>query len=192
MSSHPLRPTPAWAHGTRVVELSAHPPTEQLPVRDQLVERLHRYCWSFDERRHDLLADCFTEDAVWEGFVMGETDVGPHIGRESVLSYLTTFWAHQRDQRRHVITNFLVESLEGDSATGMAYLLLMGSKRAQTQFECAGFYRAVYRREPDGWRISRLTAGFDSPYWKQEVEQMEPWVRDLFGITRHEPPRIDV
>ena len=153
MSTQPQRPVPAWAHGTGTLELSMRPPTSQLPVRDQLLERLHRYCWSFDERRPDLLEDCFTEDAVWEGFVMGETDVGPHVGREAVMHYLTTFWAHQRDQRRHVISNMLVESLDGDTATCVAYLLLMGSKRAKTQFECAGFYRADYRREHDAWRI---------------------------------------
>jgi hypothetical protein len=122
---------------------------------------------------------------------MGETDVGPHVGRTAVIDYLTGFWDHQRDQRRHVITNVLVENMTGDAATCVAYLLLMGSKRAHTQFGCAGFYRADYRREPDSWRIARLTAGFDSPYWKQEVEEMEPWVRNLFGITRHEPPTAD-
>jgi len=191
MSKHPLRPQPAWAHATGVLALSASAPALQLSVRDQLVERLHRYCWAFDERRPDLLEDCFTTDAEWSGFVMGETDVGPHVGRDAVMQYLTEFWKHQRDQRRHVITNVIVEHLDEESATCFAYLLLMGSKKAQTQFECAGFYRADYRREPDGWRITRLTAGFDSPYWKQPVEEMEPWVRNLFGITRHEPPTAD-
>jgi len=182
-----LRPVPAWAHGSGLIALSVTPPTLDLPIRDQLAERLHRYCWAFDERRPHILADCFTEDAIWEGFVMGETDIGPHMGREAVLAYLTAFWKYQRDQRRHVIANLIVERLEPDAATCMAYLLLLGSKRAETRFETAGLYRVDYRRSGDGWRISRLTAAFDSPYWKGEAEEMEPWVRELFGITRHDP-----
>lgn len=191
MSSHPLRPQPAWAHSTEVLTLCAITPPVQMSVRDQVVERLHRYCWAFDERQPGLLENCFTTDAVWEGFVMGETDVGPHVGRDAVMKYLTDFWIHQRDQRRHVVSNMILERLDENSATLLAYLLLLGSGRAHTQFECAGFYRTELRNEPDGWRISRLTAGFDSPYWKQPVEEMEPWVRDLFGITRHEPPSAD-
>jgi hypothetical protein len=192
MSSHPLRPQPAWAHSTGVLVLPARPPRVQLSIRDQLVERLHWYCWAFDERQPELLEDCFTADAVWQGYVMGETDVGPHVGRNAVMRYLTDFWIHQRDQRRHVISNVVVEHLDDDSATCLAYLLLMGSRRGHTQFECAGFYQANFRNDTGSWRISRLTAGFDSPYWKQPVEEMEPWVRDLFGITRHEPPSADV
>lgn len=177
--SHPQRPVPAWAHRTGLLNLESTPPTDTLSTREQLEECLYRYCWSFDERRPDLLAQCFTEDAVWAGYVMGETDVGPHVGRDALLTYLTTFWEYQRDQRRHVISNFIVESLGDDTATGAAYLLLLGSKRATTAFETAGFYRIDYRREASEWRISGLTAAFDSPFWKQEVEEMEPWVREL-------------
>jgi hypothetical protein len=52
--------------------------------------------------------------------------------------------------------------------------------------ESAGIYRVELRREADTWRICRLDAAFDVPFWKQEVEDMEPWVKDLFGITHHE------
>ena len=189
--SRPMRPAPAWASRLGILELSVSPAVKGLSIRDQLAERLHRYCWAFDERNPELLKECFTKDAIWEGHVMGETEVGPHRGSDAIMTYLTTFWQYQRDQRRHVITNVLVESLDAEHATCIAYLLLLGSKHASTQFETAGFYKVNYRREGSTWRISRLTAGFDSPYWNQEVEEMEPSVKELFGITRHEAATAD-
>ncbi len=182
-----LRPAPAWAHVTGIVNLIAgdRPPWD---ARSQLAERLHRYCWYFDERRADLLEDCFTEDAEWAGNAMGETVIGPMVGRAEIMSWLTGFWPHQSDQRRHVVTNFIVERQTPTEATGLAYLLLLGSKQSAVALESAGFYSVDYRQEKGTWRISRLTAGFDVPFWKQEVASMEPWVRALLGIREEGPP----
>ena len=183
MSATPrrLRPVPAWSHSTGLIDVRPRTGAD-LDVRGHLADRLSRYCWGFDERRLDVLEDCFTDDAIWVGEVMGETRVGPHVGRTAVLSWLAGFWPHQRDQRRHVITNLIVEQITPGSATCLAYLLLVGSARAAVALEAAGLYRVEYRLEDHVWRISRLAAGFDVPFWKGEVEDMEPWVRELFGI----------
>ena len=186
--ARPLRPQPAWAHRTGLVHVESRPPAG-LDVAQTLQDRLHRYCWGFDERRHDVLIDTFTADCVWVGDVMGETTIGPHRGRDTVLAWLSAFWDHQRDQRRHVVTNFVLEELGESTASGMAYLLLVGASNASVVLEAAGLYRVQYRLEQDGvWRITQLTAGFDAPFWRTEVEAMAPRVRELFGITRHEPP----
>lgn len=185
-ASEELRPAPAWAHATGLLRLRSSQERRRLPAldpRQALQEVIHRYCWSFDERRSDLLRDCFTQDATWQGSVMGETRIGPFVGQEQVQEWLSRFWDHQRDQRRHLILNFMVEELQDDEATALAYLLLTGSSRAESRMETTGFYRLTYRREDDGWRISRLEAGFDSPFWKAEVRDMSPRTRALFGIS---------
>lgn len=185
--SRPLRPQPAWASRTGLVHVAPRPPAG-LGAAQALQDRLHRYCWGFDERRRDVLVDTFTADAVWVGEVMGETTIGPHRGRDTVLAWLAAFWEHQRDQRRHVVTNFVLEELQDSTASAMAYLLLVGTRNASVALEAAGLYRVEYRLEPDDvWRISRLIAGFDAPFWRIEVDAMTPSVRELFGITRHEP-----
>lgn len=153
-----------------------------LDDRQALQEVIHRYCWAFDERRADLLAECFTTDAVWQASVMAETRVGPFVGHAAVQEWLGRFWDHQRDQRRHLILNFIVEDLQGDEATALAYLLLMGSSNAESRMETVGLYRLRYRREDVRWRISELAAGFDSPFWTMDVADMSPRVRQLFGI----------
>ncbi|GAC1325506.1 MAG: hypothetical protein NVSMB13_08790 [Mycobacteriales bacterium] len=181
-----LRPAPAWAHATDLVRLRSRAEREVTPAADPrqaMQELIHRYCWSFDERRSDLLGECFTDDAVWEASVMGETRVGPFVGRPAVQEWLARFWDHQRDQRRHCIVNFVVEDLHDDHGTALAYLLLMGSSGAESRLETAGFYQLDYRRLAHGWAISHLRAGFDSPFWTMEVRDMSPRVRALFGIA---------
>lgn len=158
-----------------------------LDPRQALQEVVHRYCWAFDERRGDLLRECFTEDGTWEASVMGETRVGPFIGQVQVQEWLSRFWNHQRDQRRHLILNFLVEDLREDGATALAYLLLMGSSDAATRMESVGLYRLDFRNEAGTWRIASLVAGFDSPFWKMDVSAMAPRVRALFGILAAPP-----
>ncbi len=182
-----LRPRPAWAHGTGLVSVRTRTAAD-LDVRGRLEDRLHRYCWGFDERRQDILEDCFTADGTWTGNAMGETRVGPHVGRDTVVAWLAGFWPHQRDQRRHVVTNFMIDALTEREATAYAYLLLVGSSRRAVALEAAGMYRIDFRNEGGEWRISALLAGFDIPFWRGEVEDMEPWVRDLFGITVHASP----
>jgi len=180
-----LRPSPAWAHRTGVLQLrseaerSISPP---LDPRSALQEVIHRYCWAFDERRADLLRECFTEDGTWEASVMGETRVGPFVGQGQVQEWLSRFWDHQRDQRRHLILNFVVEDLSEDRATALAYLLLMGSSGAASRMESVGFYRLDFRSDAGTWRIKSLVAGFDSPFWTMDVSEMSPRVRQLFGI----------
>lgn len=165
-------------------ERSVSPP---LDPRQALQEVIHRYCWAFDERRADLLRECFTEDGTWEASVMGETRVGPFIGQAQVQEWLSRFWDHQRDQRRHLILNFIVEDLREDRATALAYLLLMGSSNATSGMESVGFYRLDFRCDDGTWRIESLQAGFDSPFWKMDVSEMSPRVRELFGISDAPP-----
>ena len=182
-----LRPRPAWAHGTGLVSVRTRTAAD-LDVRGRLEDRLHRYCWGFDERRQDILEDCFTADGTWTGNAMGETRVGPHVGRDTVVAWLAGFWPHQRDQRRHVVTNFMVDAVSAKEATAYAYLLLVGASRRAVALEATGMYRIDYRKEGGVWRISALLAGFDIPFWRGEVEDMEAWVRELFGITVHASP----
>lgn len=160
-------------------ERTVSPP---LDPRQALQEVIHRYCWAFDERRADLLRECFTEDGRWQASVMGETRVGPFVGQAQVQEWLARFWEHQRDQRRHLILNFIVEHLSADRATALAYLLLMGSSDAASRMETVGFYQLDFRLDAGSWRIQTLQAGFDSPFWTVEVSDMSPRVRALFGI----------
>jgi ketosteroid isomerase-like protein len=173
----------AWAHKAGILELgSPVPPTDTCEASDRTAfcERIARYCWAYDERRTDRLADCFTPDAVWEGSVLGQISIGPFDGREAIVDWLGKFWPHQKDQRRHMLLNTIVEEQTGDTAITLSYLLLMASTGETMSMESMGFYRTSYRRQGSTWRISRLTAGFDKPFWPGKLDAMS-----MSGRARH-------
>ncbi len=179
-----LRPVPAWGSLTGATPLRVN---GWQGIAGEVVAEIQqvvfRYGWAFDDRRPEILEQCFTKDASWEGRVMGETTVGPFIGREEVMRWLTRFWRYQKDQRRHIYTNLIVDEIDGDEAVAYAYLQLMGSSRASSAIESVGFIRARLRRGQSGWQIREFLAGFDSPFWSGEVSDMSDWMRGLFGIA---------
>jgi hypothetical protein len=185
MSSEDLHPVPAWGHGGGFLSLGGGAPLDdQAALADRLLilERLHRYSWCYDERRPELLGDCFTEDGVWEGNVMGEVAIGPFSGRREVVAWLSEFWPHQRDQRRHMFLNAVVEEQSSDRARALAYLLLFGAKRASVRLETSAFYRVDLLKQAGGWRISHMFAGFDAPFWPGALDELSPRARARHGI----------
>lgn len=179
----PKLPTPAWASDASFVELAVATRPGDLADRAAILERIHRYCWGYDERRLDQLLDCFTEDAVWEGSVMGETRVGPIEGRAAIGEWLSGFWPVQRDQRRHMILNAIVEEQSESSARVSTYLVLFGARHGQVSLETMGFYRYTAVREDDGaWRISGLFAGFDAPFWPGRLQDLSEKGRRRHGV----------
>lgn len=161
-------PRPAWATAAGLVTLGedrADGPPATLEDRVLVAERIARYGWAYDERDRAALADCFTEDGVWEGSVMGVHAVGPLHGRSAVSDFLSGFWDEQVDQRRHLFTNVVVSPLSTTRSVAHAYLLLTSSVGGAMTPVSAGPYRFEATKQADGaWRLLRLTAGFDAPF----------------------------
>ncbi|MGD9664833.1 MAG: nuclear transport factor 2 family protein [Novosphingobium sp.] len=177
---------PAWAHTAGVLNLTdakAPASSDEVAARLLITERIARYCWAYDERRADLLGDCFTQDATWEGTVLGQIPIGPFTGRDTIMRWLSEFWPHQKDQRRHMILNTIVQEQDAHSATTLSYLLLMASTGEAMSMESMGFYRVNYRIEDGQWRIAHLFAGFDKPFWPGKIENLSNRGRARHGIT---------
>lgn len=186
-----FRPEPAWGSSSGLLDISPRGgetvPAQLIAEVQQLV---HRYTWGTDERLPELLDHCFTDDAVWEASVMGETRVGPFSGRAQVLDWFTRFWPVQKDQRRHVLTNLIVEPVdESGVVKAFALMQIYGSTRARSTFETSAFCRFELTRVGGRLAISRFTAGFDAPFWApHEVETMDDWLCELFGIDPRDRP----
>lgn len=161
-----LEPVPGWAQNMGHVTIGAPERVDVHDVADRLAiaERVHLYGWGYDERDRDLLAGCFTEDGTWQGHVMGTDSVGPFVGRDAVVEFLTAFWDEQSDQRRHIFTNVVVSDLTATSGVAHAYLLLTASTGGEMVPVTNGPYRLEMRKDAEVWRISRLAAGFDAPF----------------------------
>ncbi len=73
-------------------------------------ELLSRAAYCFDERKLDVLEQCFTVDASMLVNITGSGEVGPFEGREAILQLMSDTLAAQTDVRRHVISNFFFEA----------------------------------------------------------------------------------
>lgn len=165
-ATQPPQPEPGWARKaqhSRVGALSHSDPGRALD-RLEITERIYRYGWAFDELDREMLEDCFSLDAVWEGNIMGQTTVGPFQGRAAIVEWLAGFWAEQTDQRRHIFTNVIIQSLTADTATAHAYLILTAASNDTVTPVTTGPYRFELVREDQSWRLRRLFGGFDVPF----------------------------
>jgi SnoaL-like protein len=129
--------------------------------RTLMAERIYRYGWAFDEREPTLLADCFTDDARWEARVAGETVIGPFDGRAAIVEFMKGFWERQDDQRRHMISNVIVDAQTEDEARVLTYHLLASARGGAPVPVTCGFYRLLMQKQDGVWRIHRLLAGYD-------------------------------
>ncbi|CAB5040781.1 MAG: hypothetical protein F2911_11870 [Actinobacteria bacterium] len=165
--TEPALPLPGWGHALRVIGLTGKSPDDAAAVLDRMavVDRMTRYAWAFDERQAELLADCFTDDVTWEASLAGASVIGPFVGRDAVVEFMSSFWPEQLDQRRHMITNAVVEDQLHDSATLYTYHLLMSATSSEIRPVTCGFYRVHMRRTGVGeWKIQHLVAGYDIPF----------------------------
>lgn len=166
-SLRPL-PLPGWSSINRAAPMNEAPPqrdSNEALDRALIVERVNRYGWAYDERQEALLGECFTQDGLWEGSIMGHTPVGPFVGRQAIVEFLTGFWSAQTDQRRHIFTNHVVSRISERSAEVWAYLLLTSASDEIMEPITTGPYRIqMVKDESSIWRISRLEGGWDSPF----------------------------
>ncbi|MGK0741956.1 nuclear transport factor 2 family protein [Leucobacter sp. Z1108] len=160
-------PAPGWstrAERTRIAPEVPRDTAEEALDRLLIVERINRYGWAFDERRLDLLVDCFTENGTWEGSVLGVDDYGPYVGQDEIRRFIADFFPLQNDHRRHQFSNFVIEFENANYAVAHAYLVLWGSENDCTRAITAGPYRFVAVRDNGVWRISELHGGWDSHF----------------------------
>jgi ketosteroid isomerase-like protein len=108
-----------------------------------------------DQGQYEATADLFTTDAVW---VRGGV---PVTGPEAILAAL-----HKRpatDLSRHLVTNVLIQDVDGDTARGTAvFVPLRGAIRddgtvALGGISAVGDLEFAFRREGGRWKISALT-----------------------------------
>jgi ketosteroid isomerase-like protein len=100
-------------------------------------------------RDYDRFASLFTEDAVWripavDARFTGRAEIRAGIERlqEELWEYLL-----QAPQPGSI-------ELDGDTASGRAYVLTFGRMRAGASHLNYSVYHDRYRRTPDGWRFA--------------------------------------
>jgi hypothetical protein len=124
-----------------------------------------RWGMAFDEGRSDVVRSLFTQDAEFS-VLSGEYRTDPNAkppsasGKDAIVALVAKVWSQQGDQRRHLLSNIIIEKLSRNEATADAYALVAV---AGHRLEVSVVYTCNLRREADGaWRFSRMVIGMDT------------------------------
>jgi SnoaL-like domain len=160
------QPRQAWAHVDKKIDMkplaAADWSPQALAARLQIQEAFYRFGTGHDEARADVVGSCFTEDAVFE-VAQGQGEPFVHYqGRAEIMRRIGAIVAEQADQRRHCITNVLVESLTAGTASAIAYGIVPVAADGLT-LGATVLYVGDLVREVDGcWRFSYFYIGMDN------------------------------
>ena len=117
----------------------------------------------------DTLADCFTEDAIWDGGLFGR-----HEGREAIREFFRGV-SSEIPFAIHYMMNPSI-SVDGDEASGQWYLFQTCTFAVgNTAIWGAARYDEQYRRVDGGWKFFRLN--LISSFW---TPFEEGWVKRPF------------
>lgn len=157
-------PRQGWAHKDgRIRMLAPATVSATASPMDYLLihEAFARYGMAHDEVQIDVLAALFTDDAVLEVAKGSGTPFQTVRGGKAIVANFANVLSQQLDQRRHCFTNILIEKLDGNRASSLAFGLVSVAADGLI-LGATVFYAADLQRGADGhWRFTRLFIGMD-------------------------------
>lgn len=130
---------------------------EDIEALKALKCRYAEYC--DNDYNPDLLAPLFTQDAIWDGDVLGRVE-----GRDAIRAFFAVA-SKAMPFAIHHVSNPAIE-IDGDRATGTWLLWQPCVHASGPALWIAGRYQDEYRREDGVWRFARVTfrPNMISPY----------------------------
>lgn len=133
---------------------------------NDIIKATHRYARGLDASRPEEAIAAFTDDACWDATGVG---LERFEGRERILDFFRRD-ASAMSEQYHAITNHLIEFDGPDTAHGTNYVLAEGRTSSGGYIKAAAVNEDVYRRTPDGWKISDRTI---TPLTTPQMESFE-------------------
>ncbi|WP_432828671.1 nuclear transport factor 2 family protein [Dactylosporangium sp. CA-092794] len=158
-------PPKFWATQQGLIDLKplgAVPfPPEQIRDRMLIHEAFYRFAMGHDENRPDVVLSCMTEDIQFEGSLGSATPFNAFYGYAALEKQLSTGIGEMYGQRRHCMTNIIIDELT--DTTAKAYANSVVTRAAQGLIlQAAVMYDTRLRKEADGfWRFTRFFIGMD-------------------------------
>lgn len=126
----------------------------RLADRIAIGDAFSRWAITFDESRRDIVGDMFTEAATFTMISAAGQVLQACRDRATLLARVDQIFANKAGPRRHFISNTLVETLGDESASAIAYALVVTDGHV---LDKVAIYRAKLLRGDDGhWRFSDL------------------------------------
>jgi len=158
-------PRQNWAHADGVVNLQ--PGTAMAPQsladRMMIADAFARWGIGYDEGRLEVIRALFPADGVLEVLEAGAKPLQSLKGIDTILKNVASDRAKQNDQRRHAISNVVIDRLDGSKATAIAYGVVTAAGGGELYLGATVIYRGDMTKMPDGtWRFAKLVIGMDA------------------------------
>lgn len=157
-------PPQAWAHKGGVVKLQ--PNGVRLAADDArnrllVQEAFARWGIAYDEGQLEVVRSLFTPDADFQVLQGSAEPIARAKGADEIVRTVQNSLQQQQDQRRHVLSNVVIDRLTKDGATASAYGIVTIANDGLS-LGATVIYSADLRRGKDGvWRFSRFVIGMD-------------------------------
>lgn len=159
-------PRPFWGTRDGLVDVGPVRPVHAIGetrvlTQLQIEEAFARFGLAHDENRIHALMSVFTADARIEFGSGSGAAVLTFRGVDEIRREFSRRLPTRRGQKRHCITNVVVEQFGGDTAVAIAYGIVTRAASA-VRVQSSVLYRAEMRRCADGfWRFELLFIGVD-------------------------------
>lgn len=135
-----------------------------MTARAEIENLLNRYSLAYDKPDMAVMAATFSDDAVMSLRIGGGDIIGPFDGKEAIMKLMTDSLASQSDQRRHLVTNLVIEKETDDEATVTSYLTLISVADGKASLLSTAVYEDEVRKDDGEWRFTKRHIELDLPY----------------------------
>lgn len=158
------KPRQGWAHKDGIMSLKSNGPkvdAESAINRLLIHEAFARWGIAHDEAQLEVIRSLFTEDAELVVLLGSKEPIDSAKGSNAIVDTVANSLRQQQDQRRHVITNVVIDRLTEHEASAIAYGIVTIANDGLS-LGASVIYYADLCRETDGvWRFSRFVIGMD-------------------------------
>lgn len=160
-----VKPERGWAHSSGLIALGRSTPVDRAgSVVDRMLiqEAFARWGIAWDESRLDLIDDLFAQDGRFRVLKANDRVIVDVSGRDKVKANIAYGLSQQHEQRRHLITNIVIQDLSQNTAHAIAYSIVI-THGGTPKIDGTVVYDAQLRREKEGvWQFTSFTVGLDA------------------------------
>jgi hypothetical protein len=157
-------PRQGWAHKDGIMGLKSNYPkvdAESAVNRLLIHEAFARWGIAHDEAQLEVIRSLFTKDAELVVLLGSKEPIDSAEGSDAIVDTVATSLRQQQNQRRHAITNVVIDRLTEDEASAIAYGIVTIANDGLSLGASVIYYGDLCREADGVWRFSKFVIGMD-------------------------------
>ncbi|WP_298493728.1 nuclear transport factor 2 family protein [uncultured Maritimibacter sp.] len=157
-------PPQHWASNSGIVDVQPNGSVwenENAVDALRIQEAFNRWGIFYDEGRSDLIPSLFTEDGKVVSTLGSAEPIAENQGYEAIAAYVDRSLESQLDQRRHAMSDFLIDELTETTAKATAYGTVIKAADGISVGALVIYTGDLVKGEDGVWKFQTLTIGID-------------------------------